>query len=229
MVALTKKRPRRRLDHKVGYAHCQCMPECPYPALPGSAFCSRHSNGRCPVQPRLSGSEPEPELDIYNENKDVHDSHNCLAYALRALFKGAKADDPFPQPGIYSGYLDFRKTKRKTCPDMIARLLGDMPSIRPSDFTSRCAKGSSKVAIAIDAKAADYHLWRQVKDGYYFHKPGSTDVVNTDANGRPIFRPDLASRNYTRKGGHLNYNRFCGYFCVPRTRRPRISRRERSA
>lgn len=210
------------------FARCQCMPECPNPALPNSPFCEAHDAGRCPVTPQLSGSEPGPELDIYNQNKNIHDSHNCLAYALRALFKGAKPDDPFPQPGVFSGYLDFRKTRRKTCPDMIARLLGDMPSIRPSDFTSRCPNNFSKVAIAIDAKSADYHLWRQVKDGYYYHKPGSTDVVKVDANGRLIFRPDLASRNYTKKGGHLNYNRFCGYFCVPRSRRPRISRRART-
>jgi hypothetical protein len=205
-------------------AACQCDPNCTRKAVPGSAFCEVHSHS-CPNKPLLTGYEPQPEYEIYNGIKDIHDSHNCLAYAVGALFKGSKADDPFPQPGVFSGHKDFRKTRRKTCPDMVARMLGDMPSITISNYHDRCPPKTSKIAMAVDAKSADYHYWRQGPNGYYTHKPGSTDVVKVDASGRPIYRPDLADRNYTRKGSHLNYNRFCGYFCVPRTRRARVARR----
>ena len=44
-------------------------------------------------------------------------------------------------------------------------------------------------------------------------------MKNVDALGHKIFDVQLANHNFSRpKGDNLNYDRFCGYFCVPRNR-----------
>jgi hypothetical protein len=51
------------------------------------------------------------------------------------------------------------------------------------------------------------------------HKGGEQPATNRDATGHKIFDFALANFNYNRnKGDRLNYDRFCGYFCVPRNR-----------
>jgi len=62
----------------------------------------------------------------------------------------------------------------------------------------------------------DYHFYRQDKNRYWSHKPGGTEVTNKDATGRDIYDPALASRNYTDKESSLDYDTFCGYFCLAR-------------
>lgn len=213
---------RRKTVKGAKYPRCQCIASCHRKSLPHSPFCEIHQLS-CPRKPTLTGAELPAQKEIYNTNTDIHDSHNCFAYAFGMLEKGSKADDPFPQPGVFSGYPSFRKTRRKTCPDMIARLIGDTPSLRLSNFSQQCPPNYYKIAMAVDARSGDYHFWRQNPQGLYDHKPGSTDVSSVDAYGRPIYDVALASRNYTRKGSHLNYNRFCGYMCVPRKSKPRIS------
>jgi hypothetical protein len=51
------------------------------------------------------------------------------------------------------------------------------------------------------------------------HKGGEQPATNRDATGHKIFDFALANFNYNRdKTDRLNYDRFCGYFCVPRDR-----------
>ena len=100
---------------------------------------------------------------------------------------------------------------------MIARILGDNPSIRPIDFTGKCPADTSKIAIVVDPDE-DYHFYRQDKNGLWSHKPGGTAVTNKDASKRPIYDPALANRDYTDKNGRLDYDQFCKYLCVPRRR-----------
>jgi hypothetical protein len=68
----------------------------------------------------------------------------------------------------------------------------------------------TKAAVVTDEKE-DYHFYRQYSNGYWSHKPGSTDVTNKDATGRFIYDPQLASRKYHKSS--LNYRNFCGFFC----------------
>jgi hypothetical protein len=214
---------RKRLEKAVNYPRCQCTTSCRRRSLPGSAFCDIHANG-CPRVSPLTGYEPPSEYDKYNKDPNIRESHNCFAFAFGMYDPKANAEDSFHQPGVFAGFPSFRKTRRKTCPDMLARLFGDMPSLKMSSFSEKCPAGTSKIALGVDARS-DYHFWRQrAGDGYWDHKPGSTPVISKDAFDRPIYDPALASRNYTKKGSRLNYNRFCGYLCAPRTRRARMAR-----
>lgn len=197
-------------------ARCQCIRTCKLKPLKNSPFCKKHIKG-CPRQAPLSGYEPEFNPDIYNKHEGLKDAQNCFAYAFdyRKLPKGCtayKCPASFPQPGIASGYPSWDEINGKRCPDLLARLFGDVKNIKMSSFEEKCPTNYSKIAAVID-EDEDYHFYRQDKKGYWSHKPGSSDVTRLDGTGRPIYDPRLASRDY--KSG-LNYDEFCSYLCVPK-------------
>ena len=173
----------------------------------------------------MSGYEPPYEPHHWNGTKEIRETHNCFAYAMNIndpkqivdCKKNQDCNVPFHQPGSASGHNGFTSTRDKSCSEMIARILGDNPGIRMSTFTAQCPKETSKIAIVVDPKE-DYHFFRQDTNGWWSHKPGGTPVTNKDSSGRPIYDPKIANRNYLIDGGHLNYNMFCSYLCVPRTR-----------
>jgi hypothetical protein len=90
-----------------------------------------------------------------------------------------------------------------------------------STFTKKCPKKMTKAAVVTDENE-DYHFYRQDSNGYWSHKPGSTDVTNKDASGRFIYDPQLASRKYDNSA--LDYQNFCGYFCLPSKKKIKIQR-----
>jgi hypothetical protein len=201
-----------------GKSQCQYSVECKNEPLEGKPFCKKHI--KYPIKSTLTGYEPVYNPDIYNKIFGIKESHNCFAYAfgehqLKIHKKGCtkeSCDIPFVQPGMASGYPKWSKVNGKRCPDLIARLLGDVPDLKLSTFENQCPNKMRKIALVVDPKE-DYHFYRQDSDGYYSHKPGGTDVIRTDATGRPIFNPELASRDYPKKG--LNYGDFCSYLCIP--------------
>lgn len=209
---------------------CQCDEKCPLPPLEGSAFCTNHQS--CTAISPLSGDEPPYDPNQWNKHKGVKEAHNCFAYAYGFMDmpqtpKCTNESCPisFPQPGRASGYPKWSKIKGKRCPDIIARALGDVPGSKRTSFTQRCPKGMRKVAFIADPKE-DYHVLREDKTtdntGKWSHKPGGTDVTNVDASKRPIVNPTLADFNYPDSG--LNYKNFCGYLCIPATRKHRLRR-----
>ena len=209
----------------MGRQQCQCDPKCPNPPLEGSAFCVNHQS--CTATSPLSGDEPAYNPTEWNGHKGVKEAHNCFAYAYGFMDmpqtpKCTKESCPisFPQPGRASGYPKWSKIKGKRCPDIIARALGDVPASKRVDFTQRCPKGMRKVAFIADPKE-DYHVLRQDKKAWS-HKPGSTEVTNIDASKRPIINPELANFDYPESG--LNYKHFCGYVCIPATKKHRLRR-----
>lgn len=203
-------------------ARCQCDPKCKNPPLDDSPFCANHttSNRVCPRISPTTGAEPPYDPDLYNKQTGQKNAQNCFAYAFhhRKLPKGCTNNScsvSFPQPGLKSGYLPWSKVDGKRCPDLMARLLGDVPGLIPSTFEAKCPTGSSKIAFVVD-EDEDYHFYRQDSNGNWSHKPGATEVTNKDATGRLIYDPELASRKYSKTG--LNYDGFCGYLCVPRNK-----------
>jgi hypothetical protein len=100
---------------------------------------------------------------------------------------------------------------------MVGRLVGDNPTLKVTNFTNKCPKGTSKIGLVVDADQ-DYHFYRQDSNGLWSHKPGGTAVTNKDADDKLIYDPKLANRNYDQKGSKLNYDIFCSYMCVPRDR-----------
>jgi hypothetical protein len=214
----------RKTRKKQG-ARCQCTPSCKNQPLENSPFCAVHIKF-CPRRSPLSGYEPEFNPDLYNKHKGVKEALNCFAYAFdyRRLPKNCTKDScpvSFPQPGRASGYPKWSKVNGKRCPDLTARLFGDVPDLKMSSFEGRCPKKYSKIALVVD-EDEDYHFYRQDSNGQWSHKPGATSVTHLDATKRPIYDPQLASRQYPDSG--LHYDQFCGYLCAPKTRRLRFKR-----
>jgi len=202
---------------------CQCIRSCRFAPLKGEAFCAMHMN-QCPREAPLSGSEPAYEPDRWNKFKEIRVTHNCYSYAMNVIdskqIEGCQKDPEcnvlFHQPGF--GYKKFNDTDPKTCPNMISRFMGDNSTIVPSAFELKCPKGSSKIALIVD-EDQDYHYLRQDSSGYFSQKSGSLPVTNLDAKGHKIFDVELANHDFKNgKKSRLNYDRFCGYFCVPRNR-----------
>lgn len=205
-------------------AHCQCSPHCNKKVLYGKMFCENHSK-KCPRVSPMSGFEPPYQPTHWNKTKELRETHNCFAYAMNvndpkqvtACRLDKNCNVPFHQPGSASGHPGFRTQKLKTCPDMVARLLGDNPSMKMTTFENKCPPHTSKIALVVDPDE-DYHFFRQDSNGFWSHKPGGTAVTNLDANDTLIYDPALASRNYHPSGSKLNYDTFCSYLCVPRDR-----------
>ena len=177
--------------------------------------CSRHAP--------LSGCEPPYEPDVWNNLKSIFLTHNCFSYGMNYIDKKQieeceknDCNTAFHQPGSISGYPKFNDKDPKTCPNMIGRIIGDINGITPSKFEKKCPKGSSKIALIVD-EDQDYHFLRQDSNGYFSQKSGALKVTNKDAQGHKIFDVELANHNFKRVNkSNLHYDRFCGYFCVPR-------------
>ena len=201
---------------------CQCDTSCNQNAVAGQAFCKFHLK-RCSTNSPMSGWEPDYDPHFWNYKMPLRETHNCFSYAMNILDrlqmkkcrkKGCNVS--FHQPGAYSGYRAFSESRPKTCPNMVARILGDNNTLTMSKFDSVCPNGTSKIALILD-ESDDYHYLRQDSNGFWSHKPGSTKIKNVDAYGHIIWNPQLANYNYNEAGNSsLNYNIFCSYFCVPR-------------
>ena len=192
-------------------------------------FCKAHKRAHTKKAP-MSGWEPFYAPSLYNGVKVMKRNHNCFSYAFDIFDppdqstcnkdKDGVCNVGTHQPGYYSGMGKFSENGTKYCPDLLGRLLGDMPWLRQTTFEKKCPVGYSKIALVIDPKQ-DYHFYRQDSNGLWSHKPGQTAVTNRDAHGYLIYRPDLANRDArtsaTDKDG-LNYNIFCSYLCVPRNK-----------
>jgi hypothetical protein len=172
-----------------------------------------------------NGFEPRLNITAWNGKKELKESHNCFAYAMNGidpkLVKECKDDEEcnvgFHQPGYAAGFGKFTNQNEKGCGDMVSRMWGDNPRVQASSFSEKCPYETSKIALIVDPKR-DYHFLRQDPDGYWSHKPGAMDVTRLDASNRPILRPDRALFMYTNHKDPLMYTKFCGYFCVPRSR-----------
>lgn len=201
---------------------CQCSPTCTVAPEKDGLFCAKH-RAKCTRRSPLSGYEPPFEPARWNEKREIRETHNCFSYAMnvhdpkqiRACRSSENCNVPFHQPGIPSKHPTFRTRKLKTCPDMLARMLGDNPSLKMSTFGQKCPGHTSKIALVVDPDQ-DYHYFRQDTNGLWSHKPGGTAVTNLDADGKLIYDPQLASRNYQKNGSRLDYDTFCAYLCVPR-------------
>jgi hypothetical protein len=205
MVKQTQKQPR-----------CQCVRSCKTPPLKNSPFCRKHRI--CKRISPLTGYEPKYNPDLYNKKKGVKESLNCFAYAFdyQKLPKNCTENScsaPFPQPGRASGHNTWSQSKGKRCPDVVGRLLGDIPSLKLSSFTRKCPKKYSKIALVVD-EDEDYHFYRQDSNRFWSHKPGASNVTSKDGTGHAIYDPHLASRYYKSSG--LNYDEFCTYLCAPK-------------
>ena len=217
-----KKSKTRKVTKTGNKSQCQCISSCKNKTLKGKHFCEIHTKS-CPRISPLSGYEPDYDPLHWNNKYNIKETHNCFAYAFNInddkqikKCNDPNCDVPFHQPGMAAGYPKFKSSKPKTCPNMMARLIGDNPNLKMATFEEKCPVGTSKIALIVDENE-DYHFLRQDSNGMWSHKGGSQPVKNVDAAGRLIYDPALADYNYKKdSNGYLNYDIFCSYLCVPR-------------
>ncbi len=216
--------------------HCQCSENCTRPVKRGDTFCQYHMQHGCPIISKRTKAEPNYNPDKYNQDQAIRHSHNCHAYAMDFIDpqKVRKCREQnvcqFPQPGFMAGHPGFKGQAGKTCGDVLARTMSDIPRAYATNFIQPCEPGFSKIAVVVDEEN-DFHYYRQDSNGWWSHKPGARHVTNKDATGARIWRPDLASRYYPRETPNdsgLNYASFCSYMCVPRDGSIKIGGRRRT-
>lgn len=159
-------------------------------------------------QPPTKGSSPRAsqsctfQLDPYNPGYWNNDAvrrlnNNCYNYAANY------ASNTFAQPGRQAGAM----YTQLTCPNVGTAAQAD-GLVNLID----CNTTGYLVALVMTPPDAppdeqDFHWYRQAKEGFWGHKPGSTDVTNLDNSGAIINDPQTADRGI--------YTEFCGYMVVP--------------
>ena len=213
---------------------------CNKTALSNSDFCEDHQNCLGFLGKFLSGYEKE-----YNPKEWSHPyiegSHNCYSYFLddktnelsnqceklcldkngnNCPKKTKGCRDLIPQPGNHfllktKGNLKS-KTRHYTCDEMNNKILQDNKSIKNSKLLEKCPKNYYKGAMVTDP-GNTFHFYRQNKDGTWSHKPGTLPVIDTDSDGKVIYVPHFANRDYSseKRKKPINYTNFCHYYCIP--------------
>jgi hypothetical protein len=200
-------------------------------------FCQNHR--KCKGSP-LSGSEPIANTDRYNKDPRITETHNCYTFAADIIDADQihqcdgkpNCEKRFHQPGGTKGKADLLQiASGRTCKTVEDLMLLDIPDLKKSSFHHTCPTGSSKIALVVD-RGDDYHYYKQAvkrtrkgKKGVWLHKDGSNPAKNYDADGMPIVDPEFASRDY-RPRSFLNYEDFCGFYCIPRNRPIKLKRDE---
>ena len=153
----------------------------------------------------LSGSEQDYNPDLWNLDSNIKNSHNCYSYAMGKIVPKLYSK---AQPGYSTGFRHISNKDFK-CNEFAKRLTKDAALSYLEDFDTPCKKGLYKVFLALDTPN-DYHWWKQNSDGYWSHKPGSTEVTDLDADGQKIKNPVMSNRNFK----HRNYKLPCFFACV---------------
>jgi hypothetical protein len=181
----------------------------------------------------MTGDEPVYDPERYNANPEVRDTHNCWSYGLNVIdpkqFGQCDGQDKsceplYHQPGATKGLTErLYDVKGRRCDVMEDLMIADIPTIKKTEFHKKCPAGTSKIALVMH-RGEDYHFYRQDADGWWSHKDGANPVKRFDAEGRPIWNPKTAARDYRPRGSFLNYKDFCGFYCVPRKEELHVSR-----
>ena len=226
MTRITRKKS-RRMRGGAATSRCQCIntngTQCATSAVGKGTFCVKHT--KCTLAP-VSGSEPSFAQQKKYDDPAVRLIHNCFSYGFGVIdpklvqkCKQKKLKDcrtHFHQPGALHGDRNaLNAGERRTCPVVEKLMMADIPNVTRVDFATKCPANTSKIALVVD-KGEDYHFYRQDPDGMWSHKDGSNKVKRYDALKKPIANPQFASRDYQWTGSDLNYEDFCGFYCVPR-------------
>jgi hypothetical protein len=155
----------------------------------------------------LSQYEPTYNPNYWNNNKNIKNNNNCYSYSVN------NKNHQFgkPQPGYFARFNHIQNNQYK-CAYFFKRILNDIPSVYLTSFKQKCKKGFTKAFFAIDSNKNehDYHFYRQDTNQLWSHKPGTTNVINYDADYKIIKNPYTANRNYSA----YNYDKPCFFFCV---------------
>ena len=149
---------------------------------------SAYTVGTCSIE--ASAFNP----GFWNTSSTVRLNNNCYNYANN------KRTDTFAQPGRATG----AQTGTMQCSNVGTAAVSDGLKAYPTCAPSGIPR--FYVALVI-APGYDYHWYRYQSNGYYGHKPGQTNAINTDNSGVVITNPQTANRGI--------YTNFCGYYTAP--------------
>ena len=202
---------------------CQCG-DCQRPIARGETFCEFHKRNGCRIGSPVTGWEPEYNPDLYNKDKAIQHSHNCLAYAMGVMdpekiaLCREKGDCRFHVAGKTKLFPDSKKSREQSCSDVVMRTMADVEEGYMSTYTNKCKEGFSKIYVLVDEEN-DLHYVRQNPDGTWSDKPGGRPVRNIDGAGARVWAPHRAHWYFPAENSNdteLNYDSSCGYMCVPR-------------
>ncbi|MEO0392739.1 MAG: hypothetical protein AAF213_05775 [Pseudomonadota bacterium] len=154
------------------------------------------------IMPADPGSVAALQRDIW-DRPDIRKATNCYAFA---------ANDPFDHPGTNGpqpGDRHFSYLREISVKEVRDKAITD--GFLPIDGHVQQKPGHYVVALAV-APHGDYHWYRQMDDGTWWHKPGpGKAITNRDYNGDIITDPRTANRRNSR----FTYKDFGGFFHVP--------------
>lgn len=161
-----------------------------------------------------SGSEKPSMFTTYNGIK-YKNYNNCYTYSLGYYVDprdGSKWRINGQNPGEISGdaitisdLADAETAKEAivaACKADAKEYGGVFRAIGKND---QPASGYYKVALVLDP-GTDYHWYRQIEEGNWTHKPGTTKAKDSDDSGYLIYYPDSADTG--------DYTEFLGYYEV---------------
>lgn len=152
-----------------------------------------------------SGSEPA-NYDYYTKPRSIIRS-NCMAFAFGEKGRTNYAKQ---QPGNKTPALKGTDFSLATCDELMRRVMSDYRGNVYKGAPNRpCRRGFAKV-MAFLAPDADFHFYRQGKDGFWEHKRGLTPPSKVDSCGKRIVNPLKACRDY---GQGYDYKVGCSTFC----------------
>ena len=160
---------------------------------------------------KVSGS-PISDWNVYNSlpNKG---SINCYAYAVgwpQNPVTMKNWNSFFPPRGAQPGILAKKNKDYYYSNELVPLMKDDATKVDMifKDLSKPDAEipvGTWKIAVTRNSNTGDYHLFRQNSDGSWSHKPGSSDVRNTDNDGNIIYDP---------RNAKTNWNDFIGFYYV---------------
>lgn len=136
------------------------------------------------ARPRHAGCRCAPlyEPNWWNDGGQRQFNNNCYNYATDYR------TDTFAQPGRAAGAMYTALTCAAVRPAAIADDLLDAPGAN-----NKCPKEGHLVALVV-WPGGDFHWYRKGRNGYWSHKPGSTQVRKVDNSGALIPDPRTADR-----------------------------------
>lgn len=161
---------------------------------------------------QLSGYELDYDTSLWDD--DVQNNNNCYAYAINnQVYPGTNTLWFKQQPGEFADSMEFEYSNEEK---MRAAVLADFEkynerfgtnlSFTPIGKYQKSEAGTYKVALVANSNNWDYHWYRQDSDGYWSHKPGTTQLTRYDNSGNLIIDPENCERGI--------YDLFLGFYSV---------------
>lgn len=153
-----------------------------------------------------SGSEPNYNPSIWNNDYDIRETNNCYSYALDLQVEShinpgqvgctyySRVHDEWNNLSEYlTEYNIVDMVEKDSQPGALFDYGFNFGQIDKDD---QILPGAYRIALVFDlcSDHRDYHWYRQNPDGSWSHKPGNGKVRDFDFDGNPIMDPQFCNR-----------------------------------